>query len=200
VAISFRTSELPTDGRGDGLIQERHALLHVSGLDHAESGLPGGHHLEMQIAERTPQLRCLLGQAEAGGDVLLVHDGDESLAERDPSVDRCRIQNFQDPAGSAQPPGGWCRLAEELQMGHGQRHGDPTGLQAVPAPTIETVGALSRFGGRVGVVEPRGRHAETLEGLPGSLRRPGSAGRGRGLPPTSLVHGPRWPWSGYPSR
>jgi hypothetical protein len=80
-------------------------------------------------------------------------------------VDRGGVDVFEQAAAATEPASRYGGRAQETDVRHGDAHGDPSGVEAVSALTVEPVGTLAHGVGGLGVVEPRSRHSQPLERL-----------------------------------
>src|SRR5262249_21634980 len=146
------------------LIEAPHALFD-SGARHERRTLEGQtEHLKVRHVETPADIRRMAGAITGLSDVA-VPQGDISLMKREPTVIRLRVKCGDQAARSLEPSVRDGKCAAEVEL-VGGKPGCHSGCARRVSPTaIEAKRALARIEGRLRVIEPPGRPAQSLQRL-----------------------------------
>jgi hypothetical protein len=100
----------------------------------------------------------------AGGEVVIVLDGEHRLIESEPALFGAERRVCEEAGGALDPAVTDRRLFLEIDVVHGELHGDAGGSGRVIGGAIELIGALVGVEGGPEVIEPEGGASQAFEG------------------------------------
>ena len=156
---------LAGDRRCRRFVQLADTVSDFSFTSQRETLEPERRELDVEYSERASDRPRAPGQAPRGRDVVLEKEGDFTFADRKPAVLRHRVEAVEQTMRALKPAARNSRLAAEGEIVPREPDGHPSGAGSVATLTVEAVRAFSRLNRELPVVEPPGRHGESLDGF-----------------------------------